>query len=80
MASVIERLRELHNRWVYELLGSDPDAIHRQRMYEAAGQALPALLALADAVKASPCRHTADHTGDTCPVCKALAELEKEAG
>ena len=67
--TVLERLRELHNRWMRSWSSDDPDYIHKHRRDEYAGHNLPTLLALAEAVKAK----------DQQAMDKALAELEKEA-
>ena len=88
--TVLERLRELHNRWMRSWSSDDPDYIHRHRRDEYAGHNLPTLLALAEAVKEAvdgswKIQVHADREiqaferDDVANIREALAELEKEA-
>ena len=50
----------------------EPDLAHP---YDDLVNELRELRAVARAAKKNPCRHSADETGDNCPVCIALSTL-----
>lgn len=61
--------KALHDAWLVATTNLD----------WAVEDALPHLIAVAEAAASSPCRHTNEYASGGCPVCAALNELTKGA-